>query len=79
MVGIPPTIMGLLLFPIYLVLLSFPIFLLGIALFSGGYAIQFLGHVIDGTEPGEWTALRKWLGRKFGLFLPAPGSRQQIA
>ncbi|HEV3122163.1 MAG TPA: Mpo1-like protein [Isosphaeraceae bacterium] len=79
MIGIPLTIMGLLVFPVFLALLSFPVFLLGIALFFGGYAIQFSGHLIDGTEPGEWTALRKWLGRKFGRFAPPPGSRQQIA
>jgi uncharacterized membrane protein len=79
LVGIPPTVMGFLLFPVYVALLSLPIFLLAMALFFGGYAIQFLGHAADGSEPGEWKAVRKWLRRKYGWFLPRPESQQQPA
>ncbi len=59
MIGIPPTIVGVLLGPVYLALASMPIFLFSLGLFVGGYAIQFLGHAIEGTEPGEITALRR--------------------
>ena len=47
MIGIPPTILGFLFIPIYLCLLSVPIFLLALALFIGGYILQFAGHLIS--------------------------------
>lgn len=58
-VGIPPTLIGVLLVPIYLWLLSLPIFVFSISLFVGGYLLQFLGHALEGTEPGEVAYLRK--------------------
>ena len=61
LIGIPPTILGLIFIPIYLFLVSIPIFLLALCLFSGGYLLQFLGHALDGTEPGEWTLIKKKL------------------
>jgi uncharacterized membrane protein YGL010W len=79
LIGIPPTIMGVLLAPVFIALLSLPIFVLGISLFVAGYALQFLGHVADGTEPGEWKLVRKWLRKKYGLFMPPAESRQQLA
>ena len=62
MIGIPPTILGVLLIPVYVMQLSVPIFLLALALFVGGYLVQFLGHAVDGTEPGEIMYLRGRLG-----------------
>ncbi len=61
LIGIPPTIVGVLLAPLYLALVSLPIFVFSMALFLGGYVIQFLGHAIEGSEPGEITQLRRWL------------------
>ena len=63
--GIPPTIAGFLLFPIYAALVSLPVFLLALALFVGGYLIQFLGHAFDGTEPGEIAYLRQRWARSW--------------
>jgi hypothetical protein len=73
MIGIPPTIVGVLLGPVYLALASLPIFLFSLGLFVGGYAIQFLGHVIEGTEPGEITAIRRMIQdrRRRGRAAPA--------
>ncbi len=62
--GIPATILGVLMMPIYLMLMSIPLFLTAIGLFLGGYGLQFLGHAIDGSEPGEIRALRIWIGRR---------------
>lgn len=59
--GIPPTFLGTMLIPVYLGLMSWPIFGLALALFLGGYALQFLGHVWDWTEPGEISGARNWL------------------
>ena len=53
MLGIPPTILGVLLIPIYVLLMSVPLFLFALVLFVGGYLLQFLGHALDGTEPGR--------------------------
>lgn len=66
MIGIPMTIIGALLIPIILGLASLPIFLLSAALFVAGYLIQFLGHVVDRTEPGEITHLKRFVQERFG-------------
>jgi len=75
MFGIPPTILGILLIPIYLTLASIPIFLLALALFVGGYLIQFTGHLFDGTEPGEIAYLRRKLGWSYAKIAPVPPRR----
>jgi hypothetical protein len=33
-------------------------------LFGGGYALQFLGHLVEGNPPGEVAALRRRLARR---------------
>ncbi len=71
MIGIPPTLVGVLLVPVCIALVSWPIFLFSLALFLGGYAIQFLGHALEGSEPGEVAHLRR-------LF-SASGSRREAA
>ena len=63
--GIPATILGVLLMPIYLLQLSIPLFLVALVLFVGGFGLQFLGHALEGSEPGEITALR--LGGRRGV------------
>lgn len=62
--GIPWTILGVLLMPIYVLLMSFTLFLVALALFVGGFFLQFLGHALDRTEPGEIKALRRWWARR---------------
>jgi uncharacterized membrane protein YGL010W len=68
MIGIPPTILGVLFVPIYLCLLSVPIFLLALALFVGGYVLQFAGHVFEGTDPGEIIYFKRKLGWSYVEF-----------
>ncbi len=62
--GIPATIFGVLLIPVYTMLLSAAIFGVALALFVGGFVLQFLGHACDGTEPGEIRGLRVWWARR---------------
>jgi len=38
--------------------------LLAAAAFAGGYALQFIGHLVEGNRAGEEMLLRKLLGRK---------------
>jgi Protein of unknown function (DUF962) len=74
MIGIPPTILGVLFIPIYLTLFSLPVFLLALALFIGGYLLQFLGHLLEGTDPGEIIYFKRKLGLPYVEF-PAPRPR----
>ena len=74
MIGIPPTILGVLFVPIYLTLLSLPIFLVALALFIGGYLLQFAGHAIEGTDPGEIIYFKRKLGLPYVEF---PQGRSQ--
>ena len=60
LLGIPSTILGVLLMPIYVLLMSFSLFLFALILFVGGFGLQFLGHALDRSEPGEIRAIRRW-------------------
>ena len=62
--GIPATILGVLLIPVYTTLMSVTVFGFALALFLGGFVLQFLGHALDGTEPGEIKGLRIWWARR---------------
>jgi hypothetical protein len=42
--------------------------------FVVGYGLQWLGHVIEGNEVGEWTLARKLVGRSRGRPPAAPAS-----
>jgi uncharacterized membrane protein YGL010W len=64
LVGIPATILAVLLLPVYVMLVSVTLFLFALSLFLGGYALQFLGHALDGSEPGEVKAWRKWMTKR---------------
>jgi hypothetical protein len=68
MIGIPPTFLGALFVPIYLTLLSLPLFLLALGLFVGGYLLQFLGHFLEGTDPGEIIYFKRKLGLPYVEF-----------
>ncbi len=40
--------------------------------FLGGYALQFLGHAIEGNDAGEVVLIKRWLGREYVEFGPQP-------
>jgi hypothetical protein len=71
MIGIPATFLGALFIPIYIGLLSWSLFLLALALFVGGYMLQFAGHLLEGTDPGEIIYFKRKLGKPFVEF-PRP-------
>src|SRR5438552_245065 len=79
LIGIPPTILGVLLVPVYVYCLSIAIFLFALALFVGGYLIQFLGHALEGTDPGEIIYFKRKLGWSYVEFAPARPSRRGVA
>ncbi len=41
------------------------------ALFAGGYALQWLGHRIEGNDMGEVILVKKLLGRPYVAVAPA--------
>ena len=57
MVGIPATI-----FAVPLAVLDH--WLLAGGMFLAGYALQFIGHVVEGNRSGEERVIRKLLGRR---------------
>jgi hypothetical protein len=76
MIGIPPTILGVLFVSIYLILFSAAIFFLALALFVGGFVFQFAGHLLEGTDPGEVIYFKRKLGMPYVEFPPARPSRR---
>jgi hypothetical protein len=67
-IGIPPTFLGVLFVPIYLTLLSLHLFYVALALFLGGFLIQFTGHLLEGTDPGEIIYFKRKLGLSYVEF-----------
>lgn len=62
MIGIPISIVGMLLLPLAVPTLSWRLAVLALGCFVGGYLLQFLGHAIEGSDPGEVVALKRRLG-----------------
>ncbi len=50
---------------------------LALIAFVAGYALQFLGHALEGNDAGEVVLLKKWLGRPYQEFGPNP-EKQRI-
>jgi len=58
MVGIPACFVAA---PVFLIL---TMWWWALAAFVGGYALQFLGHAIEGNRSGEELLVRRLLGKK---------------
>ncbi len=55
LIGIPLTVIGV-------ALLFFYPWFYGVGLFILGYAMQFLGHAVEGNDAGEWLVIKKLFG-----------------
>ena len=77
MIGIPLMILGVLLCSVYVALLSFSLFLFAVALFVGGYVLQFAGHGLEGTDPGEMIYFKRKLGLPYVEFPPRAATRSR--
>jgi uncharacterized membrane protein YGL010W len=69
-IGIPPMILGVLLCPVYVALLSLSLFFVSLALCLVGWGLQFAGHAIEGTDPGEIIYFKRKLGWSYVEFPP---------
>ncbi len=47
----------------------------GLACFLSGYILQFVGHALEGNDPGEVVLVKKWLGRPYVEFAPDKASK----
>lgn len=68
MVGIPMTVSALV--PILLDSTSGMAWVYAALLFIGGYALQFLGHAIEGNDAGELIVIKKMLGKPYVAIAP---------
>ena len=66
-VGLPVTFAV----PVVLLALGRPAWAAGAFLI--GYALQFLGHAVEGNDPGEVVLVKKLLGRPYREFGPPRG------
>lgn len=78
MVGIPSTILGVLLMSVYVFQLSFPIFALAMGMFVAGFALQFAGHYLEGTDPGEVVYFKRLFGVPYVEFPPGTGPFHEL-
>lgn len=46
--------------------------------FVGGYALQFLGHAVEGNDAGEWVLIKRLLGLPYVAISPR-WHTQQVA
>jgi hypothetical protein len=49
------------------------------ALIVFGYALQWLGHVIEGNDMGEVILVKKWLGKPYVAVSPRYGKQSETA
>ena len=47
-----------------------PVFIVALVLFLGGYLLQFAGHALEGTDPGEIIYFKRKLGLPYVEFPP---------
>jgi hypothetical protein len=63
LVGIPLAVTGV-------VLLCFQLWLWGIGAFVLGYLLQYVGHLVEGNDVGEWAAIKRMLGFPYVSIAP---------
>jgi hypothetical protein len=68
LIGIPMTVAALV--PILLDATSGMAWLYAAGLFIGGYALQFLGHAIEGNDAGELILIKKLMGKPYVAIAP---------
>ena len=70
--GIPMTVAGI-------VLACLQQWVWAVGLFVGGYALQFIGHGIEGNDAGELILVKKALGKPYVAVVPRPGTEASDA
>ena len=66
LIGIPLTVLGVVL----LFTLDWEQWYWGVGAFLVGYLLQYIGHLFEGNDMGEWAALKKMLGLPYVALAP---------
>jgi hypothetical protein len=64
LLGIPLAFAGIVLF-------FFVPWYWALAAFVGGYVLQWLGHLVEGNDMGEWAGIKRMLGLPYVAIAPA--------
>jgi hypothetical protein len=64
LLGIPLAFAGIVLF-------FFVPWYWALAAFVGGYVLQWLGHLVEGNDLGEWAGIKRMLGLPYVAIAPA--------
>lgn len=70
LVGIPLTILALILAGVQLAEWRWDLWWRPVLLLAAGYALQFIGHVHEGNDMGEVILVKRWLGRPYVAVAP---------
>jgi hypothetical protein len=65
MIGIPMTVVG-----VALVILYPSEWYWGVGAFGLGYLLQFIGHVVEGNDMGEWAGIKRLFGLPYVAISP---------
>ena len=76
MVGIPLTLLALPLAGYQLAIWRWDLWWRPVGLIAAGYALQWLGHVIEGNDMGEVILIKRWLGKPYVAVAPRYQSDQ---
>jgi hypothetical protein len=66
LLGIPMALAGVVLF----FLLPWDEWYWGVLAFIGGYVLQWVGHLVEGNDLGEWAAIKRMLGLPYVSISP---------
>lgn len=66
LIGIPMTVVGV----VVLFSLAWEQWYWGVGLFVLGYLLQWVGHLIEGNDMGEWAAIKRLFGLPCVLVAP---------
>lgn len=69
-VGIPLTILALVVAGVQLAAWRWDLWWRPAGLLVAGYLLQWIGHVIEGNDMGEVILVKKWLGRPYTAVSP---------
>lgn len=69
-IGVPATVAAVVLAGLQLAQWRWDLWWRPAALLVGGYALQYIGHLIEGNDMGEVILVKKWLGRPYVAVSP---------
>ncbi len=75
--GIPMTIASVVLALVQLRAEQWDLWWRPVVLLVGGYVLQWIGHMIEGNDVGEWILVKKMLGRDYVAVSPRYKRRER--